>query len=162
MQVQDAGFTISGNCTVKGLVINRFSGAGINIYNTSIGNRIEGNYIGTNINGTTDLGNGTGISINIAANENKIGGTTVGERNIICGNHVGIALTESFRNIIKGNYIGVDVSGKLPLGNETFGILIQDCGSNIIGGANPNERNVISSNGGDGIYGTYVASRNTY
>jgi uncharacterized protein (TIGR02145 family) len=151
----------SGNCTVKGLVINRFPEAGINIYNTSIGNRIEGNYIGTNINGTAGLGNSAGISVGIAANENKIGGTTLGERNIISGNHVGIVLNESFRNIIKGNYIGVDVSGKLPLGNTTSGVSIQNCGGNIIGGANQNERNIISSNEEDGICGTYVASRNT-
>ncbi len=146
------GLTIrASNCIVRGLVINRFSSAGILIDNYSSGNIIEGNYLGTNINGTTDLGNaGSGISVMIGAKENRIGGMTSSERNIISGNNGGIFLNESIKTSVLGNYIGVDASGKIPLGNANFGVNISDGRENIIGGANPGERNVISSNGGDG------------
>ena len=61
---------------------------------------------------------------------------------------------------ILGNFIGVDVSGKLPLGNKNYGVYISEAGANTIGGANPGEKNVISSNGGDGIFLIYDASSN--
>src|SRR5207248_1259279 len=53
------GITITGpNNTIKGLVINRFGGSGIAISQSqSTGNTIVGNYIGTDVTGTIDLGN---------------------------------------------------------------------------------------------------------
>ena len=53
----------SGNCTVRGLAINRFSGDGM-VLTDSDGNRIEGNFIGTDVTGTLALGNfGRGILV---------------------------------------------------------------------------------------------------
>src|SRR5436190_18700995 len=46
------------NCTVRGLVINRFVGDGIRV--CTDGNVFEGNFIGTNPAGTMALGNGSG------------------------------------------------------------------------------------------------------
>src|SRR5262249_18856242 len=46
----------AGGCTIKGLVINRFTYSAINL-TTHGGNVIQGNYLGTDINGTADLGN---------------------------------------------------------------------------------------------------------
>ena len=151
----------TNNCIVKGLVINRFAGAGIFIDISRSGNIIAGNYIGTDINGTTALGNtGPGIYIRRGAKENKLGGITSSERNIISGNGIGIFLEEGGGTTILGNFIGVDVSGKLPLGNKNYGVYISEAGANTIGGANPGEKNVISSNGGDGIFLIYDASSN--
>ena len=54
-----AGIHIQGgNCTLKGLAINRFSDCGIRIEQTG-GNIIEGNYIGTDVTGLLGLGNST-------------------------------------------------------------------------------------------------------
>lgn len=53
-------------------------------------------------------------------------------------------------NYIRGNFIGSDASGTHALGNERGGIFVLD-GSNIIGGANPGDRNLISGNNGEGI-----------
>src|SRR5262249_10939193 len=54
---------ISNNSTVKGLVINRFSGHGIEI--NGDGSAIQGCYIGTNATGTAALGNAEhGVFIN--------------------------------------------------------------------------------------------------
>ena len=46
------------NCTVRGLVVNRFVGDGIRV--CTDGNVFEGNFIGTNPAGTVALGNGSG------------------------------------------------------------------------------------------------------
>jgi uncharacterized protein (TIGR02145 family) len=150
----------SGNSTVSGLVINRFQGAGI--YLESNNNIVKGNYLGTDLNGVTGYeSNGTGIFVDIGASNNKIGGTTLTERNIISGNNVGIFLNESIGSLVLGNYIGVDVTGKKPLGNETSGLKIDSGRENIIGGTNTNERNIISSNLGNGILIEYGSSTNS-
>ena len=51
----------AGNSVVRGLVINRFAGEGIRLQ-TGGGNRIEGNYIGTNAAGTVDWATTTAAS----------------------------------------------------------------------------------------------------
>jgi hypothetical protein len=53
------GLTINApNCTVRGLVIDRFVGDGIRVCTN--GNVFEGNFIGTNPAGTMAFGNGSG------------------------------------------------------------------------------------------------------
>ena len=47
----------AGSSTVRGLVINRFGGSGI-VLETTGGNMIEGNFIGTNVTGSAKLGVG--------------------------------------------------------------------------------------------------------
>ena len=63
-------------------------GAGIyDIPATPSGNRIEGNFIGTDPTGTLDRGNGgAGVSIYNGPTENVVGGTTPAARNLISGN----------------------------------------------------------------------------
>ena len=77
----------AADCTIKGLAINRVVGTGILIIGSgATGVRIEGNFIGTNAAGTTDLGNTTsGVTISSASN-NTVGGTTSAARNLISGN----------------------------------------------------------------------------
>src|SRR5262249_11892648 len=51
------GLTIGLNCKVSGLTINRFTGAGILIFNAAAtGNVVRGCYIGTNASGTAAAG----------------------------------------------------------------------------------------------------------
>jgi CSLREA domain-containing protein len=61
------GLTISsGGSTIRGLVINRFGGDAIKIL-IGGGNVVEGCYIGTDVSGAIDLGNGqNGVHINTA------------------------------------------------------------------------------------------------
>lgn len=84
--VGSRGFHVVANgCTIRGLVINRFTLSGITIENAS-DNLVEGNFIGTNSSGTTDLGNeGSAVSL-VSANNNLIGGLTPQARNILSGN----------------------------------------------------------------------------
>ena len=83
-QTQEVGLTgrsldlVKGSTTIRGLVINRFSYQGIAIYGFlggSIGNTIEGCFIGTDPTGSIALPNlSTGIYINTSS-DNLIGGT---------------------------------------------------------------------------------------
>ncbi|HZK80922.1 MAG TPA: CSLREA domain-containing protein, partial [Humisphaera sp.] len=133
--------TGSGGSVIRGLIISHFNagGAGTGIFiNFSNGNTIAGNYIGTDPLGTSAEGNTEGIE-DLGVN-NTIGGTSAGARNVISGNTiVGIA---SDGDIIQGNYIGTDASGTLGLGNGGTGV--QANGADLIGGASPAARNVIS------------------
>lgn len=121
------------------------------------GNRILGNYIGTNAAGTAKLGNGL-YGVEISEPNNVVGGTEAGARNIISGNaKSGIALYKATAtgNVVQGNYIGTDVTGKKDLGNLGRGVdFTTGAAKNIVGGTTAAARNVISGNdaGGVGVY----------
>jgi hypothetical protein len=135
------------NCTVRGLVINRFVHDAIDIF--SNGNFITGNFIGTNPAGTAALPNGSGgngaIILGTPSNC-TIGGTTPDARNLISGNiGSGVDLGTGTGNTVQGNLIGTDVTGTVALGNTGTGVTTG--GSNaLIGGATTDARNVISAN----------------
>ena len=59
---------------------------------------------------------------------------------------IAMAYSGTRGNSIKGNYIGVDVSGTQILSNYAGIYLKSNANSNIIGGATPGERNIISGN----------------
>ncbi len=145
--------TGSSGSTIRGLVINRFDGNGIRV-NTS-NNIVVGNYVGTNVAGTADLGNvSNGIYIQGGANGNTIGGLTAAERNLISGNDDdGLEIDSSSNNVVLGNYIGTNAAGTASIGNDDDGIQI-DNGStnNIIGGTAVGARNLISGGLNNGIY----------
>jgi CSLREA domain-containing protein len=160
----------ASNSTVRGLVINR-SGEGVRITGSgATGNRVEGNYLGTDPSGTQKLGNGDyGVAIGGAPN-NTIGGTTPGARNLISGNlgGVGIEGNGATGNKVTGNYIGTDRNGTADLGNSSSGVLIDGAPGNTVGGAVAGARNVISGNGigvfvqGDGATGNRVLSNSIF
>jgi CSLREA domain-containing protein len=160
------GLTLTaGGSTIRGFVINRFSGQGIQITGiNATGNLVEGNFIGTDITGTQDLGN-TGIGIDIAggAGGNIIGGTNTAARNIISGNDsfgVFILDPSATSNLVQGNFIGTDVTGTQSLGNSSVGVGLEFTSGQIIGGILPGEGNLISGNGGNGIFLNDTANGN--
>ncbi|MBZ0282447.1 MAG: CSLREA domain-containing protein [Anaerolineae bacterium] len=106
--------------TVRGLIIHSFYGKAIYLKGVVGGHVIEGNYIGTDATGTEIRRRATGSSngIVIESNNNRIGGTTPMQRNLISGSRgTGIAIAGA-NNLIQGNYIGTDVTGMNPLGNN--------------------------------------------
>lgn len=117
----------------------------------STDNRIEGNFVGTDIEGKVDLGNCCGgISIEGAATSNIVGGSSPASRNVISGNGgIGLQLGDSplaVGNVAEGNFIGTDVSGTLDhLGNDGAGIQVSRGTDHLIA------RNVVSGNGGNGV-----------
>ncbi len=62
----------------------------------------------------------------------------------------GIYIDGSDGHTLQGNFIGTD--GSTALGNSGHGIHIRNSGSNTIGGTGVNDHNVISGNGGNGIF----------
>jgi len=151
----------ASNSVIKGLVINRFGNSGIYILGASVGNRIEGNFIGTNPAGTRDRGNGaTGVSIyDGPTREIVVGGATLAARNVISGNRGGVemgndgagGLVSTEANRIEGNYIGTDKSGTKDLGNDFTGIFLDDTSNISVGGTTAAARNIVSGNGEDGL-----------
>jgi fibronectin type 3 domain-containing protein len=114
-------------------------------------NLVIGNYIGTDPDGSSPIPNGTGIFFFTGANNNTIGGSAPGEGNLISGNSQGIVFNEASDNIVIGNFIGTDSEGTGALSNS-FGISISNGSTNnIIGGADPVLKNIISGNSSVGI-----------
>ncbi|MCA9145020.1 MAG: DUF4347 domain-containing protein, partial [Planctomycetales bacterium] len=114
------------------------------------GNIVQGNLIGTLVNGAGDLGNGlNGIRIESAGN--TIGGTGVGQGNTISGNdNNGILLTgiNASGNVLLGNKIGVSSSGAVGIRNTFSGVVIENGARlNVIGDSTDAAgKNVISGN----------------
>jgi CSLREA domain-containing protein len=147
------GLSLSGlTASVKGLVVNRFSGDGVRV---ASGNKsLTGNFIGTDVSGTLNLGN-TGSGINSPSGFSEtIGGGTAADINLISGNNGnGLSFNNSNTNLILGNLIGTKADGAGSLGNSGTGISFSGPGSvaNTIGGTNSGEGNTIAFNGADGV-----------
>ncbi len=110
------------------------------------GNRIEGNYIGTDVTGALDLGNEkSGVLLEDTTNNTLRG-------NVISGNEEhGISIVEGSGHTILGNYLGTTADGMSPLGNALAGVHIEGSRNNLIGGSAPGEGNLISGNTGNGV-----------
>jgi hypothetical protein len=147
----------AGNSTVRSLVINRFASSGIRLQQNG-GNVIEGNFIGTDVTGTQDLGNAN-HGIEVTSANNRIGGTTAGAGNLISGNTRGISITgnQALGNRVLGNFIGTDLTGTQPLGNSGDGLQIDNGSHNTVVAGN-----VISANTfGLAIRSTFVLTNGT-
>jgi uncharacterized repeat protein (TIGR01451 family) len=152
--IDTASNTQIGGGTGLGNLISGNGFDGIEIRgNSSQGNRIYGNLVGTDISGNRALPNTfDGLFIS-GGGFNVIGGTEAGQRNIFSGNGFrGIHLFVSNSNTIQNNYVGTTMNGSSALPN-TFagGVVIQSGTNNQIGGPLPEQRNLISGNSGDGV-----------
>ncbi len=158
--------TIGGTTVAARNVISGGSVSGVVVHQSGTNNNtIEGNYIGTNAAGTGALANaGAGIEIVQGAQNNIVGGTTAGARNVISGNtQQGIVVIDSGTNgnVIEGNYIGLNAAGTSAIGNGSgdpvnhnfySGIdIFGGAQNNLIGGTAAGAGNVISGNVGPGM-----------
>jgi parallel beta-helix repeat protein len=150
--INTSGNTIGGTTAGERNVISGNQQYGVRIEG-STGSDVQGNYIGTDVNGTAALPNSNyGIHIRANSSNNTIGGATTGHRNVISGNaSTGITIEDSTSNIVEGNLIGTEVTGTASLPNTANGISIINSSNNAIGGATAGERNVISGNASQGI-----------
>jgi hypothetical protein len=159
----------SDGSTIRGLNFNEWILAGIAVSESS-GNRFLGNFIGTNLSGTVQNANKTGILI-IQGDSNQIGTFNVEDRNLIGGSFsdflggAGVTIAGGFGNSIQGNIIGLNRSGNEVLGNSVNGVFVSSLTLNdgtivqangtLIGGTLPETGNVIS---GQTIYGININS----
>jgi CSLREA domain-containing protein len=156
----------ASNSVVRGLAINRFGGIGLEIGGPAAdaqGNRVVGNFIGTDPGGTHDLGNGSrGVVIfRENASGNTIGGSRPAARNLISGNQgdgIGI-VSSAANNAVMGNLIGTRANGTGTLTNFGDGVHIGGGASdNLVGGTLSGTANTIAFNGGDGVTVDHEAS----
>ena len=155
LQLEGPRNVVGGIVAGKRNVISGNEGGVVIQGRNAISNAIIGNLIGTNVSGTLALGNGAGVGISGSASHNRVGGATPEERNIISGNwDAGVVIIgdQVSHNVVIGNFIGTDVNGTTALGNGPAGVYIEvGASSNVIGGINPGERNVVSGNRGFGV-----------
>jgi len=152
------GVTIAARNVVSGSIF------GISFQDSTSGNTVQGNFIGTNAAGSAALPNITsGIIIQLSSTDNLIGGTVAGAGNLISGNNgTGIAFYDAASgNTVQGNLIGTNALGTEVIPNITQGIYSQASGSQTIGGDDPMARNVIAGNLSAGIYFLNPSSNNT-
>ena len=121
---------------------------------TATGNQVAGNLIGTNPAGAANLGNALDGLVLSAAPGNTIGGLVAADRNVISGNGGNgidvLNIVGADGVVILGNFIGTNPSGLGPLGNGLAGVLLNGVSGTVIAGAAL--PNLISGNGGNGIY----------
>ena len=153
---------IGGTVTGAGNVISGNAGDGISLTGAgSKGDLIEGDFIGTNSQGTGPLSNGQdGVAV-FDASDDTVGGTVQGARNVISGNHGnGISFTDTPASDVVGNFIGTDVTGTQPVANVADGVLFDDSTSDTVGGTAQGAGNVISGNDQAGVEIRGTTSRN--
>src|SRR5947209_1518312 len=151
----------ASNNTITGLEITHF-GYGILLSSSTVtNNTISGSFVGTD--GTSSLGNGTGIYI-ASSTKNTIGGETPASVNLISGNvGQGVVVQAGQGNVVKGNYVGTDASGSAVLhghkgihvrpklkgkgvANSVGILLFASNKNNTVGGTTAGAANVIAHN----------------
>ena len=106
---------------ILGNLISGNLDAGINLgFDTAKGEVVQGNKIGTDINGILPLGNGGGgIVINFSSSNSTIGGPSPGQGNVIAYN------TATFTDggvVVDDSSVGIDISGNSIHDNKGLGI----------------------------------------
>jgi hypothetical protein len=141
---------IGGSTSAERNVIGNNTNDGVRITGgASSGNIITGNYIGILADNSDARNSDSGIAI-IGAPNNRVGGTIIGERNVITNNSqicdlpgtennsgVLISGAAASSNTVEGNYIGTTVDGmnSPPGGDECNSVRIENAPNNRVGGA---------------------------
>ena len=125
------GNTIGGTTAAAANTIADNTGNGVSISTSgTTGNVVEGNFIGTNSAGATNLGNsGDGVEVFDSASGNTIGGTVAGAGNVIDDNSKGVVIGSSptdtaIHDAILGNSIYGNTNLGIDLGND--GVTLND------------------------------------
>ncbi len=141
---------IGGILGEGGNLISGNQGAGVLLAGTGVSrNTVAGNFIGTDVTGKNAVANlRSGVEVGDEARDNKIGGDTLEQKNLISGNvmngvSIGGELTSN--NTIVGNYIGTDIGGTAGLGNLGNGVFIHaGASTNTIGSNNIIAHNTLA------------------
>jgi parallel beta-helix repeat protein len=141
------GVTVTGNTNQIGSqntggrnVISDNTGDGVAISGNN--NRVEGNYVGLDETGANAGGN-TGNGISFAGNQNLASG------NVSSGNDAGV-FVDGTSNTIMANALGTDAARTAEVGNDD-GVHIAGGVSNVVGGDEEDERNLIAGNRDSGV-----------
>jgi uncharacterized repeat protein (TIGR01451 family) len=161
--------TIGGTTAAARNVLSGNAGNGIRINNTSaasnaFNNRVQGNFIGTDANGSNPLGNtNNGVALGNGTN-NPIGGNAAGAGNVIAFNgRNGVSAESGIGNPILSNSIFSNSLLGIDLGDD--GVTPNDPGDGDTGANNlqnfPVLTSVTNSLGGTIIQGSLNSTPNT-
>lgn len=148
---------VGGTVATARNIISGNTQAGVHILDIgSTGNRVLGNFIGTELTGAASRPNSQqGALISNGAANNIIGGTTTGVRNVISGNTSdGVLIRDAGTTgtKVQGNFIGINAAGTAAVANGGNGVRITSgAAKNLIGGTVAAARNVASGNEARGI-----------
>ncbi len=110
-------------------------------------NKVRGNFLGTNPDIATGLGNSdAGVHVHGGAVDTQIGGMREGDGNVIAGNAVGISLQNASGSLVFFNWIGAESESADRLGNATAGLRIEDGSTGTY-----SQGNEIAFNGEEGV-----------
>ncbi len=137
------GLRVSGKqATIRGLVINRFGGNGIELVGSGSGQVVDENRIGVSVSGTSDLGNGdAGVHVTGAPG-------AIIQDNLISGNDShGVSISGSAARgvVLDGNLVGTNAAGTGDLGNSGSGVHVSGAGDASL------SNNVIAGNDSHGV-----------
>jgi hypothetical protein len=138
------GDSSQGNGPVgQGNVLSGNGCAGVSVQGDN--NVVEGDLIGTDVTGTGKFGN-VYPGVGIGGSGNIIGRADPRYRNIISGNvQSGIQMGPgASNNHIMGNYVGTDITGMASLGNNPYGITMENGAFNNLVEGNLTSGNRIS------------------
>lgn len=143
---------IGGNTAAARNVIAGNEFPNVYVFGPATGNKIQGNYLGTDASGVVGLGDGNAVVIDNAAN-NQVGGGSAGEGNLISGHPFSAVVIQNAGatgNTVRGNTIGTNAAVNAALPNSR-GVIVFNANRNVIGGSSPGEGNIISGNDIHGI-----------
>ncbi|MDQ3930272.1 MAG: S-layer homology domain-containing protein [Chloroflexota bacterium] len=152
------GTEVGASLPGGGNLISGNTGAGVASEGTDcFANDVRNNYIGTDVSGSYDLGNGShGVFIGSGCYQSAIGGSA-SSRNLISGNNgngvyiSGASVQGDQGNFVRGNFIGTTITGTAKLGNSLNGVLVENSPFTTIGNIGASPRNLISGNDQNGI-----------
>ena len=148
--------TVGGTASGARNILSGNSGYGVRIADAGTsGNRVLGNFVGTNAAGAAAIPNGlSGVFTINGASGNTIGGTQPAEGNVISGNaSFGVAFFGAATdggNTVLNNFIGTDAAGTAAIGNNASGIFVETS-NNRIGSLTEGVGNTIAFNGDVGV-----------
>lgn len=155
VRVEGATNRIGGAVAAAGNIISGNLGPGLLVQgDRATHNEITANVIGLSAKGLVLPNNTDGVRLTGNARFNRVGGPPSSAPNVISGNlnhgvfiqatpTIGAATSE---NEVLGNRIGTDSTGTLARPNGSDGVSISGSARNVIA------RNLISANGGNGLF----------
>jgi parallel beta-helix repeat protein len=132
------------DCTVEGLAIIRFKSFGIRIDTGNNPDLVTQNAIGTNFQGQTGLGNGTGLII-------------LGSGGVVTGNGI-LDNTNQGVSVLGGS--GNTFTSNVIQSNFGPGVSLSAASGNVVGGSNAGTGNTILFNGADGVVAAGQSANN--
>lgn len=149
IEIEDAASNVIGGVSPGDRNLLSLNYSGIFVGGAgSVGNRILGNFVGIDANGTTSHGNQLGIVVVDGASGNAVGGTSAGSRNVVGGNGrlgIGVYGRGNSSNLVQGNFVGTDATGRLAVPNYIALQVGFGASGTVIGGDAAGAGNVLSA-----------------